>query len=142
LPLRIRTLKAPSSDGRFFLGRCILLLTFRNAVYRKLRGLARQDLINPGPGFVRRLEQGCVPGVALAEPRLQVPPTLVLRVMVRSIEADNHGGELAVREDQIAVGIVAVNEDAHRHECNVEGHGLRLQVGAKGQLPIGQIPKK
>ena len=34
LPLRIRKLEAPSSDGRFFLGPHDLLLSFRKASYR------------------------------------------------------------------------------------------------------------
>jgi len=71
-------------------------------------------LFNPGSGFVRRLEQGCVPGVALAEPGFQVPPPLVLRVMVRPVEAHEHGGKLVVCEDKLAVSVVAVDEHAHR----------------------------
>jgi hypothetical protein len=37
LPLRIRKLKAPSPDRRFFLGSRILLRTFHSGVYAKLR---------------------------------------------------------------------------------------------------------
>ena len=86
----------------------------QNGCSAKLSGLACQDLINPGPGFVRRLEQGCVPGVTLAEPGFQVPPPLVLRVMVRPVEAHEHGGKLVVSKDKLAVSVVAVDKYVHR----------------------------
>jgi hypothetical protein len=36
--------------------------------------------------------------------------------MIRPIEADEHGGKLAVGEDESAGGVVAVDEHAHWHE--------------------------
>src|SRR5687768_15969291 len=65
-----------------------------------LCGLAHQRLFNPSPGFVRCLEQRCVTNVAFAEPGFQMPPPRVLRVMVLAVEADDHSGKIAVREDE------------------------------------------
>jgi len=77
---------------------------------------AHQGLFNPGSGLFGRPEQGRVPIVALAEPGFQVPRPPVLRGMVRPFEADEHGGKLVVCEDEPAVGVMAVDEHAHRHE--------------------------
>jgi hypothetical protein len=80
------------------------------------RSLARQDLLNPGSGLIGRLEQGRVLHVALAEAGFQVPPPLVLKVMVRPVEADEHSGKLVICEDKLALTVMAVDEHAHRHE--------------------------
>jgi hypothetical protein len=73
-------------------------------------------LFNPGSGFVRRLEQGCVTNVALAEPGFQVPPPLVLRVMGLTVEADDHSRELVIGEDKVALAVMAVDEHPHGHK--------------------------
>ncbi|QFU16940.1 hypothetical protein [Microvirga thermotolerans] len=79
-----------------------------------LRGLAHQDWLNPGSGLFGRLEQGRVLAVALAEPGFQVPPSLVLRVMVRPVKADKHGGKLIICKDKVAFSVIAIDEHAHR----------------------------
>ena len=81
-----------------------------------LCGLAHQFLFRPSSGLFRRPEQGRVMAVALAEPGLHVPPPLVLRVMMRPVEAHEHGGQLVVGKDEPAIGVMAVDEHAHRHE--------------------------
>ena len=76
----------------------------------------RQGLLNPSAGFVRCSEQGRNANVAFAEPGFQVPPPPALGVVVLAIKADDHGRELAVCEDQVALAVMAVDEHAHRLE--------------------------
>ena len=84
------------------------------SVFCELHGLAHQGLFNPGSGLFRRFEQPwCGRGRTFAEAGFQVPPPLVLRVMVRPVEADEHGGKLVVCEDKPAVSVMAVDEHAH-----------------------------
>jgi hypothetical protein len=73
-------------------------------------------LLNPGSGLVGCLEPGCIPNAAFAEPGFQVPPTLVLRVMVRPVKADEHGGKLVICENKVALTVMAINEYTHRHK--------------------------
>ncbi len=82
-------------------------MSFHDMGLSKLRGLAHQDLLNPGSGFFWRPEQGRVTHAALAEPGFQVPPTLVLGVMACPVEADEHGGKLVVGEDKLAISVMA-----------------------------------
>src|ERR687897_527682 len=103
--------------------------------------LAHQGAFHPGSGFVRRCEQGRVAGIALAETGFQVPAPLVLRVMALAIEADDHGGELIIDEDKVALAVMTINEHAHRLERDVEGHSLRLPVGAKGHCQAAGHPE-
>jgi hypothetical protein len=60
-----------------------------------------------------------------------MPPTLVLRVMVRPVEADEHGGKLVVSEDKVAVSVMAVDEHTHGLERDVEGHTFAFRSGWK-----------
>jgi hypothetical protein len=62
--------------------------------------------------------------------------------MVLAVEADDHGGELAIRENEVALAVMAVDEHAEGLERDVEGHGLRLQVGAEDQLRNGRTPRR
>jgi len=64
----------------------------------------------------------------------------MLRFMALTIEADEHGGKLVVCEDELAVGVMAVDEHAHGLERDVEGHSLRFPIGAEGQLRNGRTP--
>ena len=43
-------------------------------------------------------------------------------------------------KDKIALAVVAVDEHAHGLERDVEGHDLRLPVGAKGQRQTAGHP--
>jgi hypothetical protein len=36
--------------------------------------------------------------------------------MAVAVEADDHGGKLAIREDKVTVGVVSIDEDAQRLE--------------------------
>ena len=84
---------------------------------RQLRALDHQGLLNPGSGPLGRLEHvWSNTDVAFAEPGFQVPPPLVLRVMVRPVEADEHGSELVIPEDKVALGVMAVDEYAQGHQ--------------------------
>lgn len=76
----------------------------------------REDPLNPGSGFIRPLEQGCVIDPAFSEPGLQVSQPLVLRVVVLTVQTGNHSGELVACEDKPAVGVMIVDEHAHRLE--------------------------
>lgn len=49
---------------------------------------------------------------AFAEARFQVPKPLVLRVVVLTIEADDHGSKLVVSENKVALAVVAIDEHA------------------------------
>src|SRR5215218_2816425 len=104
------------------------------------RDLARQSLLNPSSSLFGRLKHRRVTNAAFAEPGFQMPQRLVLRVMVLAVEADDHGGQLVIGEDKVALAVMAVDEHAQGLERDVEGHGLRL-VGAKGQMPSGQTPR-
>ena len=46
--------------------------------------------------------------------------------MVRPIEAHEHGGKLVIFKDKPAIGVMTVDEHAHRYKCNVEGQNLPL----------------
>jgi hypothetical protein len=78
----------------------------------KLCGLAHQGLSHPSSGLFGCPEQGCILDVALAEPSFQVPPTPMRRVMVRPVKAHEHGSELVICEDEVAISVVAVDEHA------------------------------
>jgi hypothetical protein len=103
-------------------------------------GLASQGLFNPNSGFVRRLEQGRVTDVAFAEPGLQVPLPRVLRIMVLAIEAGDHGGKLAIREDKVALTVMTVDDQAHGLERDVEGHSLHFRGWGERSVPNGRTP--
>jgi hypothetical protein len=60
---------------------------------------------------------------------------------VLAVEADDHGGKIAVREDEVALAVMAVDEHAYGLERDVEGHRLRLQIGAKGQCQMAGHPE-
>jgi hypothetical protein len=102
LPLRIRLLEAfPPRLSASFLPQAHPSLLDRYCFPKglsELRCLAHQGLLNPGSGFIRRLEQGRITGVALAEPSFQIPQPLVLGIVALAIEADDHGGELIIGE--------------------------------------------
>jgi hypothetical protein len=84
--------------------------------FSELHDRARQDLFNPGSGLFRRFEQGRITNVALAESGFQVLTPLVLRVMGLTVEADDHGRELVIGEDKVALAVMAVDEHAHGHK--------------------------
>jgi hypothetical protein len=97
----------------------------------ELRSLACQGLLNPSFGFFGSREQGRITIVAFAEPSFQMPPPRVLRVMVLAVEADDHGGKLAIREDKVALTVMAINELAHRLERDVEGITFAFMLGRR-----------
>ncbi len=85
---------------------------------------ACQSLPDPGSSLFRRREdRGRYSRIALAEPRLQVPVSPVLRVMGPSVEAHDHAGELIVRKDEPTFAVMAVNEHFYGLECDIERHG-------------------
>ena len=62
-----------------------------------------------------------------------MPQPLVLRVMVLALEADDHGGELVIGEDKVALAVMAVDEHAQGLEgtVNLIGSG-RDKAGEVG----------
>jgi hypothetical protein len=94
--------------------------------------LEHQDPLNPGSSLFGCLEQGCLGNVAFAKPCFQVPESPVLRFMAVTIDTDDHGDELVVHENKTALTVMAIAEHAHGLERNVDGHRLRLSVGATG----------
>jgi hypothetical protein len=103
-------------------------------------GLARQGLLNPSSGFFGRLKQRRVTNAAFAGPGFQMPQLPVLRVMRLAIEADDHGGELIIGQDKVALAVMAVDEHAHGLERDVEGHALRLPRWGERSVPNGRTP--
>jgi hypothetical protein len=70
-----------------------------------------------------------------------VPPPLVLRVMVRSIEADEHGGKLVVCKNKLAsVSWPSMSTRIGWNEMS-RVIAVAFQVRAKGRLLISQTPR-
>jgi hypothetical protein len=70
-----------------------------------------------------------------------LPTPFVLKVMTVAVEADDHGGELAILEDKTAVGVVAINEHAQGLERDVEGHAFAFHMGREVSWRMARHPK-
>ena len=112
-----------------------------NGFHASETALGRQGSFNPGSGLFGRLEQGRVLGVALAEPGFQVPPPLVLGIMVRPARRTNTAASwLSARTSLPSVSWPSMSTRIGINEMS-RGIAFAFHVGAKGQCQMAGHPE-